>query len=378
MQMDSNTDTVQQWTTLQNGLEHLARATAPMPTPGPDEVLVKIHAVALNYRDTEVCMGLYNHHKAVAAGGPEPLVPCSDMCGTVVAVGPNLEHAHNVGDHVVSLFNHMHRTGHVRASDMSTTLGLPLPGVLQTYRVFPSIGLLPAPAYLSDAEACCLPIASITAWMAINGMRPLGRSGGQGEVVLLQGTGGVSVAGLQIAKASGATAVVTSSSDAKLAIAKSMGADHLINYTTTPRWADAVLECTAGHGADIIFENGGASTLRQSFDAVAFGGIINCIGYLGGKTDKRVSDDNDDDDRTAINVLALRRNMTLRGILNGPRDRFEEMLQFYKETKIRPVVHRVFAFDEGRDAIQYLFRGQHFGKVVIQVSAEATLPPTSE
>ena len=318
-------------------------------------------------------MGLYGHHKTVAAGGPQPLVPCADMCGTVVAVGEGLEVPYGVGDRVLSVFNYTHRTGTVRETDMASGLGLPLPGVLQTFRVFPSAGLMPAPAYLTDAEACCLPIASLTAWMAINGMRPLGQPGGAGEVVLLQGTGGVSVAGLQIAKASGAVAVVTSSSDAKLAQAKKLGADHLINYKTTPRWADAVMSCTAGHGADIILENGGAGTLRQSFDAVAFGGIINCIGYLGGKTNSKSDDDNDD--RTAVNVLALRRNMTLRGILNGPRDRYEEMLAFYEQHKIRPVVHSVFGFDESKEALQYLYSGQHFGKVVIQVSAEATLPP---
>lgn len=369
-----STESVQQWTTLQDGLEHLAQATAPMPTPGPDEILVKIHAVPLKFRDTEVCMGLYNHHKAIETGRPQPLVPCSDMCGTVVDVGDKLEVPYGVGDRVISVFNYTHRSGHIQEKDMGVGLGLPLPGVLQTYRVFPSIGLMPAPDYLSDAEACCLPIASLTAWMAINGMRPLGQPGGEGEVVLLQGTGGVSVAGLQIAKASGATAVVTSSSDDKLAVAKKMGGDHLINYKTTPRWADAVLEKTEGHGADIIFENGGASTLRQSFDAVAFGGIIACIGYLGGKNSKVY----EGDDLTGINVLALRRNMTLRGILNGPRDRYEEMLAFYNEKKIRPVVHRVFSFDESREAIQYLFGGQHFSKVVIKVSAEATLPPTTK
>ncbi|CAK7270885.1 hypothetical protein SEPCBS119000_004318 [Sporothrix epigloea] len=362
-------DSVQQWQTLQDGLESLTKATAPMPTPGPDEVLVKIHTVSLNYRDTEVCMGLYGHHRAVSTGGPQPLVPCSDMCGTVVAVGTGLEIPHKLGDRVLSVFNHAHRTGHVREADMQAGLGLPLPGVLQTYRVFPTIGLVPAPPYLTDAEACCLPIASLTAWMAINGMRPLGQPGGTGDVVLVQGTGGVSMAGLQIAKASGATAVVTSSSDDKLQAVKAMGADHLINYKTTPRWAEAVLACTGGHGADIILENGGADTLRQSFDAIAFGGTINCIGYLGGKNNKAAEAG---DDRTGVNVLALRRNMTLRGILNGPRDRFEEMLAFYEEHKIRPVVDRVFSFEEGKAAIQYLYSGQHIGKVVVRVCEDAT------
>lgn len=310
-------------------------------------------------------MGLYGHHKAIATGGTEPLVPCSDMCGTVVAVGEELEVNYLVGDRVISIFNFTHRSGHVREVDMAAGLGLPLPGVLQTYRIFPSIGLVPAPAYLTGEEASCLPVASVTAWMAINGMRPLGQPGGQGEVVLLQGTGGVSVAGLQIAKASGGIAIVTSSSDSKLETAHKMGADHLINYKTTPRWADTAMACTEGHGADIVFEIGGAGTLRQSFDAVAFGGIINCIGYLGGKNDNAPARD---EDRTGVNVLALRRNMTLRGILNGPRDRFEEMLQFYDKHQIRPVVHRVFTFDESKEALEHLFNGHHFGKVVIQVS----------
>lgn len=156
-------------------------------------------------------------------------------------------------------------------------------------------------------------------------------------------------------------AIVTSSSDAKLERAKAMGADHVINYRTNPEWQDAVMRLTDGQGADIILECGGAQTLAKSFASVAFGGTISCIGYLSGKQDAP-------GDRTNVNVLALMRNVTLKGILNGPRDRFEEMLGFYQEHQIRPVVDKVFGFEDAVAALEYLYGGSHFGKVVIRVS----------
>ena len=139
-----------------------------------------------------------------------------------------------------------------------------------------------------------------------------------------------------------------------------MGADHVINYKSTPNWAQEVLEVTDNRGADIILECGGAQTLRQSFECVAFGGLISCIGYLSGKEDAP-------GDRLNTNVLALKRNVTLKGILNGPRDRFEEMLRLYAEEQIHPVVDKTFQFGEAKEALQYLFDGSHFGKVVIKV-----------
>jgi NADPH:quinone reductase-like Zn-dependent oxidoreductase len=185
---------------------------------------------------------------------------------------------------------------------------------------------------------------------------------GKDKVVLLMGTGGVSISGLQIAHALGMTTIVTSSSDAKLARARALGADHTINYRTTPAWHETVLALTGGRGADVVFETGGALTLEQSFACVAWGGLISAIGYLSGKADAP-------GEHVNTNLLALKRNVTLKGILNGPRDRFEEMLaQVYETAQIHPVVDRVFAFAEARDALQYLFAGQHFGKVVIKVS----------
>ncbi|KAL2004531.1 hypothetical protein VTN00DRAFT_3416 [Thermoascus crustaceus] len=351
---------IQQWETPQDGLDSLVMTDAPKPVPGDNEVLVEIHTVSLNYRDTEVAMGLYNHHRGIQQGNT--VVPCSDMCGVVTEVGKNVK-SWKVGDRVLSTFNQTHLTGQIQPKDMPYGLGFPLPGVLTTHRVFPEYGLVRAPEYLTDEEACTLPIASVTAWMAINGMRPMGQNGGEGEYVLLQGTGGVSISGLQIAKASGAKVLITSSSDAKLEQAKNLGADFVINYRTNPDWQNAVMQLTGDHGADIIFETGGAKTLRKSFDCIAWGGLINCIGYLSGKVDEAP------EDRTNVNVLALRRTVTLKGIINGPRDRFEEMLAFYDRHQIRPAVHRVFSFEEARDAFKYLYSGSHFGKVVIRVKA---------
>jgi NADPH:quinone reductase-like Zn-dependent oxidoreductase len=191
---------IKQWLTSQTGISNLTLSRAPLPVPGPNEVLVKINAVALNYRDTEVIMGLYNHHSTTGAAAAT-IVPCSDMCGTIVSSNsPKWKE----GDKVLSIFNQTHIKGQVKAVHMKSGLGLPLQGVLAEYRVFDAEGLVAKPSYLMEEEACTLPIAGLTAWMAVNGMRTLGQPGGEGETILIQGTGGVAVSGLQIAKASGA------------------------------------------------------------------------------------------------------------------------------------------------------------------------------
>ncbi|RAL60826.1 hypothetical protein DID88_010151 [Monilinia fructigena] len=249
---------------------------------GDGQVLVKINTVALNYRDTEVIMGLFNHHNSTDSE-PSSLVPCSDISGTIVTSNSS---KWKTGDRVLAIFNQTHIRGQVTGKDMASGLGLPTEGCLQEYRVFDGEGLVKKPDYLTDEEACTLPIAGVTAWMAVNGMRPLGQPGGKGESVLIQGTGGVSISGLQIAKASGMEVIITSSSDAKLVHAKSLGADHTINYHTYPNWSGEVMKITKGNGVSNIFETGGALTLRQSFDAIAFGGLINSIGYLSGKKTK--------------------------------------------------------------------------------------------
>ncbi|KAJ5365498.1 Polyketide synthase enoylreductase [Penicillium concentricum] len=348
---------VRQWITPLKGIDSLSQTEAPMPAPGPSEVLVEIRAVSLNYRDVEVTKGEYKHHKT--AEQDATIVPCSDMCGVVTQVGSGVT-KWIVGDRVLSTFLPDHQTGQVTEKELGRSLGLPQDGVLATHRVFPDYSLVKAPSFMSDEEAATLPIASVTAWMSINGMRPMGQSGGKDEYVLLQGTGGVAIAGLQIAKAAGAKVIITSSSDAKLDQAKELGADFTINYRTNPNWEAEVMKVTENHGADIILEVGGAKTLRKSFDCIAFGGLINCIGYVSGKMDA-------DDDRLNVNLLALRRTVTLKGIINGPKDRFEEMIRFYENTQVHPVVNRVFSFAEAKEAFRFLESGTHFGKVVIKI-----------
>jgi NADPH:quinone reductase-like Zn-dependent oxidoreductase len=313
-------------------------------------------------------MGLYNHHKSVEQ--PPAIVPCSDMCGVVVAVGPASDNTSDPyknpafrlkeGDRVISTFAPTHLSGQIEARDLGNGLGCPAPGVLVQYRVFPTFGVVKIPEYMSDDEASCIPIAAMTAWMSLNCMRPKGEIIGQGETVVCQGTGGVSISAAQIAAAAGADVIVTSSSDEKLKRATKLGAKTTVNYRSNPDWDDAVLEATGSRGADVVIEVGGATTLRKSFEAVRFGGLIACIGYLSGKQDEA-------GDRTNTNLLCLKRNVTLKGILNGPRDELERMLKFYEEKQIRPVVDRVFKFDEANEALQYLFGGGHFGKVVVKV-----------
>ncbi|PKS12991.1 hypothetical protein jhhlp_000332 [Lomentospora prolificans] len=352
---------MKQWVSNQDGLDNLQLLDVAEPTELREgEVLVKINRVSLNYRDTEVVMGLYGHHKSLEEG-KKSIVPCSDICGTVVKVGPgNVEWRE--GDRVMATFNQGHLSGQVQEEHMGTGLGLPLQGCLTQYRVFPDHGLVKVPNYLTDEEAAALPIAALTAWMSINTFQPFGQpQTGKDKVVLLQGTGGVAISGLQIAHALGMTTIITSSSDAKLERAKTLGADYTINYKTYPDWDKKVMEITKGKGANVIFECGGAETLRKSFACVAFGGLISCIGYLSGKEDKSAGS-------MGINVLALSRNVTLKGILNGPKDRFEEMLHFYNSKEIHPVIDREFEFEEAKEALKHLFSGSHFGKVIVKVA----------
>lgn len=283
------------------------------------------------------------------------------MCGIIVA---SRSSQFQRGSRVLSIFNQAHLSGQVTEQDLASGLGLPLPGVLTQYRIFPDTGLVAAPSHLTAAEASTLPIAAVTAWMSLNSFQPIGQPiRDMDKAVLLQGTGGVSIAGLQIAKALGLTTIITSSSDKKLKRAKDLGADHVINYRTTTDWDKKVLELTHGRGADVILETGGSQTLWKSFECVAFGGLISAIGYLSGKEDEP-------EKRWNVNVMALKRNVTLKGILNGPKDRFEEMLEiaYGKDKGIKPVVDRVFDFDQAKEALQYLENGGHFGKVVVKVT----------
>ncbi|PYI24490.1 NAD(P)-binding protein [Aspergillus violaceofuscus CBS 115571] len=341
-----------------DGLDGLRKVKAPLPSRGPGEVLVKINAVSLNYRDMEVIRGEYTHHQSVNQGSE--IIPCSDMAATITAVGAGVTRW-QVGDRVVSTFVPDHKTGQLTEAALKSSLGLPRPGVLATHRIFREGALVKTPAQMSDEEACTLPIAAVTAWMALTGSNPLGQpEATKGKYILLQGTGGVSVAGLLLGKALGAKVIITSSSDEKLARAKELGADFGVNYKERPDWEKYVMEVTDGHGADIILETGGSQTIGKTFACAAYGGLINCIGYTSGKTQVAGEQPN-------VNVLTISRCLTLRGFVNGPTDRFEEMAQFAEQHGVHPVICRTFGFDEAKDAFKYMEAGSHFGKIVVRI-----------
>ncbi|KAM3429305.1 hypothetical protein MY4824_008329 [Beauveria thailandica] len=394
-----------QWTTAMDGVDKLKLTSADLPTPRDGEVLVQIRAVSLNYRDIQVCQGAFNSYNTQSR--QQALVPCSDMCGVVLAYPSTSTTTPRfpVGTRVLAIYLQSHLRGEPDEADLGSALGLPLPGVLARYRCFPAASLVAVPAYLSDAEASCLPLAAATAWTALNWLRPLSPSVGAGgttrqqqqqqqqvkdgggaskTTVLVQGTTAVALAGLQIAKAAGCRALLTAATDDFAKRAKEqLQADETVNYQTHWAWEGDVLDATGGRGADIIFETGdgaraaaggSARTLRKSFKCVAFGGVINCI---GSPSSDRSDDDNDngggDDGKTPelhrlnVNALALARNVTIKGVLNGGRNRLEEALAFYEEHRIKPVVDKTYAFAEAKEAMAHVKQGKQFGKVVITV-----------
>lgn len=309
------------------------------------------------------------------------MVPTSDASGTIVKVGgPVAATKWREGDRVLGLVRPTHLTGPTRSEHHALGLGFPQPGVLTEYRVFSASGLVQIPQGLSFEEAATFPIAATTAWMALNWDRPIDKPvRGPQTVVLLQGTGGVSIHALQQATALGLSskfarnpviavfanmdlAIVTSSSDEKLLKAQELGATHTVNYNKTPEWADEVLKLTQGKGADIIVETGGPETMPQSVRAVAEGGVISAVGVLTGMTEEKP--------QLAIGLSLINRNAVLKGINIGPRDRVEEMMRLYQPEDMHPIINRVFKFDEAKDALTYMKDGFHFGKVVIKVNED--------
>lgn len=327
------------------GLEHLKSEERPEPSPGPGQVLVRMRAASLNYRDLLTVTGLYNPKQ------PLPLVPCSDGAGDVVAVGPGVK-AVAPGDRVMTCFFQGHPSGALTRDKAKTTLGGPLDGVLQERMVLAEQGVVRAPEHLSHVEAATLPCAALTAWTAL-------RSGDvkPGDTVLAQGTGGVSIFALQLARLMGARVIVTSSSDAKLARARELGAWETINYRTTPRWGARARELTGGRGVDHVVEVGGAETLGQSLEAVRPGGQVSVIGILSGVSTQLAL--------TSILMSSVR----IQGILVGHREALEELARAVAQHALRPVVDRVFPWTEAGAALEHLRSGAHLGKVGLSFDA---------
>ncbi|KAI0673129.1 NAD-P-binding protein [Trametes maxima] len=331
-----------------DGFHNLTLTEAPIPQLKATEVLVKVHAVSLQFRDLIVAKGQY------PLGQKENPIPGSDLAGEIVAVGPEVS-SWKVGDRVSANFATDHIFGDVTDEIKATGLGAPIDGVLTEYKVLPAHALVHIPEHLSYEEASTLPCAAVTAYNGLLGLNPLKG----GDVVLVQGTGGVSIFGLQLAVASGATVIATSSSDRKLEIAKKLGAAHTINYKTTPDWDQEVLKITNGRGVDYILEVGGPGTLMKSVNAIRYGGTISLIGFVAGQADVN-----------ALPVMVLSKSVILRGILIGSRSQFEDMNRLISAVKLRPVVDKVFSFEDTRKAYEYQESQQHVGKVVIKVSKD--------
>jgi NADPH:quinone reductase-like Zn-dependent oxidoreductase len=326
------------------GVEKLTFDSVKVAEPGPGEVLVTMRAASLNYRDFLVATGKYNPKLQ------RPLTLASDGAGEVMATGSGVTRF-KAGDRVMSSFFQNWVGGPYTRAVGKSALGGGIDGVLTSARIFEERGLLPVPAHLSFEEAATLPCAAVTVWHALVPTANL-RSG---QTVLLLGTGGVSVFGLQFAKMHGARAIITSSSDEKLARAKTLGADEVINYKRTPDWDKEVSRLTGGEGADVILEVGGIGTMPYSLRSVKFGGQISLIGVLSGIHDP-------------LNIgPILHGNIRVQGIYVGSVEMFEAMNRAITANQLKPVVDRVFAFQEAREALKYMESGQHFGKIVISI-----------
>jgi NADPH:quinone reductase-like Zn-dependent oxidoreductase len=331
------------WQLQALGRENLVLNDVPQPQPGPGEALVRISSVSLNYRDKLLYDGDYNPDLKF------PITQVADAVGEIVALGPDTTRF-QIGQRVVTNYCTRWIDGQPSGHESLHTLGNTIPGALAEYLVLTEQALSLAPDYLTDDEAAALPCAGLTAWYA------LVEKGGlaSGETVLIQGTGGVSLFGLQIAAALGATVIVTSSSDEKLERAKTLGAHQTINYVRTPDWEKQAVALTGNRGVDHVLEVVGGPNLTRSLNAIRPGGQISIIGIMDGfNSDIPL-------------FTTIKKQAVLRGISVGPRRALEDMLRKFDELRIRPVLDTVYPFSEAPNAFDHLERGA-FGKIVIRV-----------
>lgn len=333
------------WQISSFSIDRLELKEAATPKPGAGQILVKVRAVSLNYRDLLTVQGKYNPKMRL------PAIPCSDGAGEVVELGASVSRV-SVGQRVAGIFMQNWLEGPPTPERVKGALGGDLNGTLAEYIVLPEHGVVPIPEKLSYIEAATLPCAGVTAW---NAVVHAGRTK-PGDVVIILGTGGVSIFALQFAKLLGAKVLGTSSSDEKLERARALGLDEGLNYRTTPEWSKWVLDRTNGLGGDLVVEVGGAGTLNQSLKATRMGGVVAQIGVLS-QTDQSVQI-----------VSILYRQLQVKGIYVGSRAHFEEMNRAIEATGFRPVVDKIFTFDQAHEAWKALESGSHFGKIVIEVS----------
>lgn len=324
------------------GIDRLELEDLPDPALGPQDVRVRVRAASLNYRDV---LGV---DRGISPRGVQlPLVPCSDAACEVVEVGPAVSRV-QMGDRVAPIFFRRWLDGD---TPPPAAYGSVLDGALADHMVLHEDGLVHLPSYLDDEEASTIGCAAVTAWHALV---TSGRVRA-GETILVQGTGGVSIFALQFALLAGARVLATSSSDEKLERVRALGAWETVNYVTTPEWAERVLELTDGTGVDHVVEVGGLGTMEQSFKGTRPGGRVSLIGVLTGfetKVDPHA---------------AMVKGLCIQAIVVGSRAMFEDMNRAIAVNELRPVVDRVFPFDEAREALRYLQSAAHVGKVVVAV-----------
>lgn len=330
--------------TESKGADSLKLAELPAPHPAPGQIVVRVRAASLNYRDLMVATGRYG------PGVPLPLVPLSDGAGEIAAVGEGVTQW-KVGDRVAGAFFQNWQSGPVKREAFASALGGSIDGMLAESVLLSAEGVVAIPPHLSFEEAATLPCAALTAWHALVSDGKISA----GQTVVLLGTGGVSIFALQFAKLHGARVIITSSSDEKLAQAKKLGADETINYRTTPDWEKEVFRLTNKAGADHVVEVGGTDTFPRSLRAASMGGTVSVIGGVSGFSSE-----------VALRDI-LGKSLLIRGIFVGNRDMFEAMNRAITQHKLKPVIDRVFPFAETPAAYRHQQSGSHFGKVVITV-----------
>lgn len=321
----------------------LAMAERPVPEPGPGEVLVRVRAASLNFRDLLVMDHMYG-------ALPETLIPLSDGAGEVAALGPGVANL-EVGQRVAGAFYPDWITGPITAAARARSLGANMEGMLAQYVVLPAHAAIPVPDHLTDEEAATLPCAGLTAWNALFTEGALA----PGQTVLLIGSGGVSVFALQFAKMAGARVIILSGDADKRARLSDMGADEVIDYRATPDWADEVMRLTGGQGADLVVEVGGPGTLERSLQSVRVGGTVVAIGFVaqeGAGVHPR---------------LLIGKSVQLRGMTVGSCARFHEMNAAIAQHALRPAIGHVFEMEDHAEAFALLRRAGHFGKIVVRI-----------
>ncbi|OWV29738.1 zinc-dependent alcohol dehydrogenase family protein [Halomonas campaniensis] len=332
------------YTTVGDGIVNLKLTAPPQQSIGSDQILVKMLAVSLNYRDLLVING-------VATWKPQSRrIPVSDGVGVVLNVGKDVSEW-KAGDIVAGIYLPEWLDGPLTEEKYVNPLGgAAADGVLSEQVVFHRNAVVKVPDHLSPVEAATLPVAAVTAWHAVSCRSQVA----QGESVLIQGTGGVSLFAIQFVSALGGIPILISSSDEKIEKAKRLGVASAVNYKKYPDWEDKVLEITNGKGVDHVIEVVGGANLNRSLKAIKTSGTISFIGLIAGLS-------------APINTYHfVTKNVQIHGIESGSKQMFMDMNKFVGQEKIRPVVDRIFSYNEIGDALRYLESGAHFGKVVVQ------------